>query len=45
MIKLIYCDGSVLTCYDLKVCGNNYICDDYRIVPICDIERIETDED
>lgn len=44
-MKLIYCDGSTLTCSTIECDGKNYICDDYRIVPVCDIDEIVEDED
>lgn len=42
-MKLIYFDGSELSCETIEVIGNDFYCDDYRIVPISDIERIEED--
>ena len=39
-MKIIYTDGSVLTCNTIEVCGKDYLCDGYRIVPICDVEKI-----
>lgn len=45
MVKLIYNDGSVLTCYTIEDCGDAYFCDEYRIAYKSDIERIEYEED
>lgn len=42
-MKIIYNDGSVLTCNTIEVIGNDYFCDEYRIVPICDVDHIESD--
>ena len=44
MIVLVYSDGSTLTCDTIQICGSDFYCDDYRIVPICDIDRIEYEE-
>ena len=40
MITLKYYDGSVLTCYTIEDYGDSSYCDEYRIVPKCDIEEI-----
>lgn len=37
-IELI--DGSILTCSEIYISGNNLICDDYRIVPIDEVKII-----
>lgn len=41
-MRVIYTDGSVLNCESIEICGSDLICDDYRIIPICYIERIES---
>ncbi len=42
-MKIIYTDGSVLTCSTIEICGSDFYCDDYRIVPMCDVVRVEED--
>ena len=41
MIIIMY-DGSVLECNKIEIYGNELIADDYRIVPIIDVNRIES---
>lgn len=40
-MTIIYNDGSKLECSTIELCGNELFCDEYRIVPMCDVERIE----
>lgn len=42
-MRIIYTDGSILECSTIEICGNDLFCDDYRIVPVTDIEKIEED--
>lgn len=42
---VVYTDGSTLECSRIEICGNDLYCDDYRIVPICDVDHIEESED
>ena len=39
---IYYCDGSTLSCNTIQICGDSLYCDDVYIVPICEVERIET---
>ena len=45
MIKVIFEDGGVLTGYTAEFYGTQLVVDEYRIVDICEIERIEEAED
>lgn len=40
-MKIILSDGSILTCSSIQIIGYDLYCDEYRIVPTCDVERIE----
>lgn len=40
-MKIIYTDGSILTGYTIEFCGKKIIVDDYRVVDIDEIDRIE----
>lgn len=40
-MKVILYDGSILECSTIYFEGNNIICDDYRIVPLMEVLRIE----
>ena len=42
-MTVVYTDGSTLTCSEIEVYENDLFCDEYRIVPRCDVERIEDD--
>lgn len=42
MIIYLY-DGSTLTGNSITIAGNEIIVDDYRIVSLADIDRIETE--
>ncbi len=40
-MKIIYVTGEVLECYKLEISGSDFIADDFRIVPIAAVSRIE----
>lgn len=40
MVIVMY-DGSELECNSISVYGSDFICDDYRIVPIIEVNSIE----
>lgn len=40
-MEIIYNDGSILECSTIEFYGSDLYVDDYRIVPIDDVERIE----
>ena len=42
-MRIIFYDGSELTCNTIEIYGSDLYCDEYRIVPMCDVERIETE--
>lgn len=44
-MSIIFSDGGILTCETIEVCGDVLIADDYRIVDICDVERIERSDE
>lgn len=41
-MKIIFIDESELTCNEITFSGNDLIADGYRIIPIDEIEKIET---
>jgi hypothetical protein len=44
-MNIIYKDGGILTCETIEVWGDVLIADDFRIVDLCDIERIERNDE
>ena len=41
-MKIIFIDGSELTCNEITFSGHELVADGYRIVSIGEIEKIET---
>lgn len=39
-MTVIYTDGSRLECSEIEINGDKIICDEYRIVPINEVEKI-----
>lgn len=39
-MQIIYCDGSILECSEIKIFDNDLYADDCYIVPLCDVEKI-----
>ena len=39
-MTVIYTDGSILECSEIEIYGNEIVCDEYRIVPINEVEKI-----
>jgi len=39
---IYYYDGSTLNCNTIQIYGDSLYCDEVYIVPICDVEKIET---
>ena len=39
-MTVVYYDGSTLECAEIEICGNEILCDGYRVVSVSDIERI-----
>jgi len=44
-MSIIFTDGGVLTCEKIEICGDIIIADDYRIVDLCEVERIERSDE
>lgn len=44
-MSIIYKDGGVLTCETIEIMGDILIADEYRIVDICDVDRIERSDE
>lgn len=42
-MKIIFTDGGTLTCNSIEVTNSEFICDECRVVFICDVEHIEED--
>lgn len=40
MISVVMNDGSILTCNKIEIYGNMLIADEYRRIPIYDVEMI-----
>ena len=39
-MRIYFCDGSFLDCISIEICGDTLYVDEYRIVNICDVEKI-----
>ena len=39
-MRIYFTDGSYLDCNSIEFCGNTLFVDEYRIIDICDVEKI-----